>query len=91
MGQVQANIRELKSRLSHYLRLTKAGESVIITERGHPIGHIVPIIASTEQKIEIMEKAGLLSWNNKRLRAAPQAPKTHGRRSVADLLIEDRE
>ena len=36
MGQTSVNIRELKSRLSHYLRLTKAGESVVITERGTP-------------------------------------------------------
>jgi antitoxin (DNA-binding transcriptional repressor) of toxin-antitoxin stability system len=40
MGQASASVRELKSKLSHYLRLTKAGESVVITERGVPIGRI---------------------------------------------------
>ena len=36
MGQASASVRELKSKLSHYLRLTKVGESVVITERGVP-------------------------------------------------------
>jgi prevent-host-death family protein len=88
---VQVSIRELKSRLSHYLRLTKAGESVVITERGKPIGRIVPTTASAENRINIMMQAGLILWNKKKL--APIAPvaKVRGARTVSGLLIEDRE
>jgi prevent-host-death family protein len=91
MGQTSVNIRELKSRLSHYLRLTKAGESVVITERGTPIGRIVPTTAPVEERIEAMAQAGLVLWNRKKLRAMPPVAKVHGKRTVADLLIEDRE
>lgn len=45
MAQSPVSIRELKSRLSHYLMLIRNGESVVITDRGVPIGRIVPIRA----------------------------------------------
>lgn len=91
MGQTSVNIRELKSRLSHYLRLTKEGESVVITERGTPIGRIVPIAAPLEGRIEAMAQAGLALWNKKKLKAMPAVVKVRGKRTVADLLIEDRQ
>lgn len=48
MTQVIVGIRELKARLSEYLRQVKAGETVIITEHGRPIGRIVPEPESLE-------------------------------------------
>lgn len=91
MATTQVSIRELKSRLSHYLRLTKAGESVVITERGTPIGRIVPTAAPTGERIEAMVQAGLVLWNRKKLRPLTPVAKTRGTRTVAGLLIEDRE
>ncbi|HUF75213.1 MAG TPA: type II toxin-antitoxin system prevent-host-death family antitoxin [Longimicrobiales bacterium] len=35
-------IRELKSRLSHYVRLVKAGESVLVTDRGTVVAELRP-------------------------------------------------
>ena len=37
-----AGIRELKNRLSHYLRLVKEGEEVLITDRGVVIASLGP-------------------------------------------------
>lgn len=91
MAITQVSIRELKSRLSHYLRLTKAGESVVITDRGTPIGRIVPAAAPVEERIEAMVQTGLVLWNRKKLRPMPPVAKARGKRTVADLLIEDRE
>ena len=90
MKQTTVNIRELKSRLSHYLRLAKAGESVEITERGNPIGRIVPTVLQVEDRIESMEQAGLLSWSRRKLRPMTPVVRVRGRKTVADLLIEDR-
>lgn len=90
MKQTSVNIRELKSRLSHYLRLTKAGESVVITERGTPIGRIVPMAVPLDQRIEAMARAGLVMWNKGRLADMPPVARVRGERTVADLLIEDR-
>ena len=91
MKQTTVNVRELKARLSHYLRLVKAGEAVEITERGVPIGRIVPVAAPIEDRLDAMVRSGLLQWDERRLpRTAPVA-RARGPRSVADLLIEDRE
>lgn len=35
-------IRELKNRLSHYVRLVKAGESVLVTDRGEVVAELGP-------------------------------------------------
>jgi len=90
MKQTTVNIRELKSRLSHYLRLAKAGESVEIMERGTPIGRIIPTALAVQDRIEAMARSGLLLWNKRKL--SPMAPlaRVRGKRTVAELLIEDR-
>jgi len=36
-------VKELKNRLTHYLRLTKQGEEIIVTDRGAPIALLQPI------------------------------------------------
>ena len=38
-----ASVVELKSRLSEYLRLVKAGHEVVVTERGLPVARILPL------------------------------------------------
>ena len=91
MSQTTVNVRELKSRLSHYLRLAKAGESVEITERGTPIGRIVPTAASIESRIEAMSRSGLVQWSSRRLEPRAPAVRAKGRASVAELLVEDRD
>ena len=90
MAQSLVSIRELKSRLSHYLRLTREGESVVITDRGVPIGRIVPIGQDLAQKIEAMRAAGLIEWNGRKLPPRKPLGKVKGSKTVAELLVEDR-
>ena len=91
MKQTVVNVRELKSRLSHYLRLTKAGQSVVITQRGVPVGQIVPTGAPMEDRLDAMARSGLLQWNGRRLPSAAAVARASGSRTVAELLVEDRE
>lgn len=90
MGQASASVRELKSKLSHYLRLTKAGESVVITERGVPIGRIVPMGPKLGERLDAMRVAGQAQWSGRKLRPAKPVAKRRGGRTVADLLVADR-
>ena len=90
MAQSLVSIRELKSRLSHYLRLTRKGESVVITDRGVPIGRIVPVGQDLEQKIEAMRAAGLVEWNGRMLPPRKPLGRVKGRKTVAQLLVDDR-
>ena len=91
MKPTRVNIRELKSRLSHYLRLAKAGESVEILERGTPIGRIIPTAFPIQDRIEAMSQSGLLLWNKRKLRHMVPVARVRGKRTVAELLIEDRQ
>lgn len=85
-----ATIRELKASLSAYLRRVEDGETVTITRHGKPVGRIVPVEAPLEERLTVLEQAGLLSWNGKYL--SPMAPvaQVQGQGTVAELLVEDR-
>ena len=91
MVQSEVGIRELKSRLSAYLRHVKAGGTVTITERGRPIGRIVPLAHSTEAQLRALCQAGLIVWNGGRLPPLAPVARVTGRRTVAGLLLEDRD
>ncbi|MFQ5899824.1 MAG: type II toxin-antitoxin system Phd/YefM family antitoxin [Candidatus Methylomirabilia bacterium] len=41
-------VKELKNRLTQYLRRTKQGEEVIVTERGKPIALLHPIQSAVD-------------------------------------------
>ena len=88
---VQVSIRELMNRLSHFLRLTKAGQMVEITERGKPSGRIAPITPPLEERLEAMAKLGLLIRGQGKLSPRSPVARARGPKSVADLLIETRE
>jgi prevent-host-death family protein len=87
-------VKELKNRLTHYLRLTKAGEEVIVTERGKPIALLQPIqtaanVRSLESRIAQLAAQGVL--------AAPQRPPLKRVRRVkvggpplSHIILEDR-
>lgn len=94
MSQASVSIRELKSRLSHFLRLTREGSSLIITDRGTPIGRIVPIVQPgkrLDERLAEMKQAGQLEWSGRRLSPNKPVAKARGKRTVADLLVENRE
>jgi len=61
MKVTSVSIRELKSRLSHYLRLAKEGQIVEITERGKPLARMIPCVLPLEKRIEAATRAGLFS------------------------------
>ncbi|PWH14248.1 MAG: prevent-host-death protein [Ardenticatenia bacterium] len=91
MSTTTVGVRELKTRLSAYLRRVKAGDTVIILERGVPVGRIVPVNASLEVRAQRLVEAGLVAWNGQRLPPAAPLARTRGGRTVADLLLEERE
>ena len=91
MTEMTVGIRDLKAQLSNYLRQVKAGATLIIIERGRPVGRIVPLSPSVEDRVQELVQAGLMAWSGNKL--VPMAPvaRTRGKRMVADLLLEDRE
>lgn len=91
MAVISVGIRELKTRLGMYMERVQAGAIVIVTDRGKPVGRIVPIRLAPQVQIQELVQAGLIAWSGQKLgRRAPPA-RAKGKRTVADLLIEDRE
>ena len=90
MAEIRVGTRELKNRLSEYLRRVKAGETITVTERGKIIGQIVPLKPSLEERMQALVDAGIADWNMQKLEGyQPKAINT-GERQVSDLVIEDR-
>ena len=48
---IHANIAEVKSRLSHFLRLVKGGERVMICDRNKPVAELVPVAPPIDLKL----------------------------------------
>lgn len=87
----RVNVRELKSRLSEYLRRVKAGEIVEVAERGTPIGRILPAGQPLADRLDAMREAGLIQWSKRALKPLAPVARVRGRRSVTQLLIEGRQ
>lgn len=85
---VSTGIRELKNRLGYYLRLTRKGVSVVITDRGVPIGRIVPMGQDLAERLAAMRETGLVQWSGQKLRRRKPVAKLLGRkvRSIAGTL-----
>jgi prevent-host-death family protein len=84
-------IREFKAKLSSYVDRVKAGETVTITERGRPVGRIVPVRPALEDKLQQLAEAGVLSWSGRKLEPKMPSIRPHGGKTVSELLIEDRD
>ncbi len=66
-------VKELKNRLTHYLRRAKEGEEVVVTERGRPIALIQPIgsaqpVQSLEARLARLAAQGLVTLPTRRPR-----------------------
>ena len=57
----RASIVALKARLSEYLDAVKAGEEVIVTERGRPVARLAPVNApeKADAHLQRLIRAGL--------------------------------
>jgi prevent-host-death family protein len=91
MSEVSVGVRDLKTRLSEYLRQVKAGQTIVITEHGQPVGRIIPAARSLDDRLQAMAQAGLIAWSGKKLAPLRPVARVRGKRTVADLLVEDRE
>jgi prevent-host-death family protein len=91
MKGTSVGTRQLRNHLSAYLRRVKAGETITITERGKPVGQIVPVQADLTSRLKKMAEAGVIDWNGQSL--PPYQPKAvnRGKQLLSDLVGEQRE
>ena len=91
MAQTTVGIREFKARLASYLRQVKAGNTLVITEHGKPVGRIVPMKMSTQDRTQELIQAGVIAWSGRKPKKRVPTVKVRGNRTIANLLLEDRD
>jgi prevent-host-death family protein len=84
-------VRELRQNLSVYLRRIKAGEELIVTERGQPVGKLVPL-KPAKGSIDHMIELGIIrrpephDW-----RDWTPVPATPGEPTLSEILQQMRD
>lgn len=90
---MQVGIREFKARLSHYVRVVRAGGQVVVTERGRPVAQFTsvpsheapllpPVVDALIQQGRVAAPTATVAW-------APVA-RAHAGRTSTEILDEDR-
>jgi antitoxin (DNA-binding transcriptional repressor) of toxin-antitoxin stability system len=91
-------VRELKNRLSEYIRRVRAGEGVLVTDRGEVVAEIGPpghggADASVPPGLVALARRGLVtlaSPSQGDARVYPQLPRRERRYTAAELLNDER-
>jgi antitoxin (DNA-binding transcriptional repressor) of toxin-antitoxin stability system len=88
----KASISKLKNNLSAYLRKVRAGETILVVDRNHPVACIEAVFAVADNdRIARLETQGLLRRGARRpadLDEPPPAPVDEGGVVLAALLEE---
>lgn len=85
---IEVGIRDLKNGLSKYLERVRAGEEVIVTDRGRPVARLSAIDQSTD-RLAALVAAGVVRAPTKKARRRP-ARRIEAEGSVSDLVSEQR-
>ena len=90
---MQIGTRELKNRLSHYLRqVRESKESIYVTDRGEIVAELRPVTDGNEQSEVLLPLAarGELSPGNGRRSRSFKPIKPKRSVSLASIVLEDR-
>lgn len=84
-------IRELKNKLSHYVRLVEAGESVLVTHRGAVVAELRPPYGKDEGRSTVVTRLEELARRGGAVIGAPHDPTLYEPRptSMAEASSEE--
>lgn len=92
----RAGIATIKAHFSEYLARVRAGEEIVVTDRGRPVARLAPIVDESrvggDESLNDLERAGVIRVARTSIAPAfwdhptPQDPEAAVRRA----LIEDR-
>jgi len=90
---IHAGIREIKNNLSRLLVQVKAGQEIVITERGRAIARIVkevPTIDDVRATLAPLIESGLIVWPNRTLVKDDISPVISDGKPASEMIAEDR-
>lgn len=82
-------VRELKNRLSTFLRRAADGERITVTDRGRAVAILGPADTQEDEAIASMVREGLANWGGGKPRGSSRPVKVKGR-PISDTVLEDR-
>ena len=91
MQTMTVGVRKLRNHFTHYLRLVEAGEHLLITNHGRPIGQMTPIPSGLAERLNGLKEVGRLDWNGEHLMPIHPVGETRSALTLADLVSEDRD
>ncbi len=91
MRERRVGIRELKATLSQRVREVSSGRTLVVTAHGVPVARMIPESISVRERVEALRSAGAIAWSGQRLRPAKPVGRVRAGRTVADLVVENRE
>lgn len=81
-------IRQLRDGLAGYLRRVRAGQSLLITDRGSPVARLTPAEDSMAA-LAALEAEGLVEWGGGKPRGVMR-PAQVREGTISDLVVESR-
>jgi prevent-host-death family protein len=90
---LRMGLREANQRFSRAMKAVRAGQEVVLTERGKPIAIIKPLWRAEDREtaLQPLVAAGLLRPASKRGATPRWIPRPMAGRPITDTLREDRE
>jgi prevent-host-death family protein len=86
--------RELKTRLGTHLKRVRAGATLVITDRGHPVAELRPLDVSEDDldgRLAELEALGIVTRGRSPGPLRPFRPITSRGRPLSEAVSEDRE
>jgi prevent-host-death family protein len=89
-------LRDLKNRLSEYVREVRSGEAVLVTDRGEVVAELIPPRQGGElrgipSEMVTLARRGIVTLGvTNEASAYPNLPRLMTKRRMADLLNEER-
>jgi antitoxin (DNA-binding transcriptional repressor) of toxin-antitoxin stability system len=91
--RMKVGTKELKNRLSHYLRLVREGEHVQVTDHGTVVAEIRAAreaVNSDEACLQALEQEGIGTRGKRRLADFEPVP-SRAKKRLSEIVIEDRD
>ncbi len=88
---MEVGVKELKTHLSAHLARVKAGDTVVITERGRPVAKLVPAAAKdVPASVARLLASGEATWSGQPLPPFEPIALVPGAKTIAQMISEDR-
>src|SRR3990170_8289203 len=93
---IYANIAELKNQLSHFLKLVRSGQPVLVKDRNRVVARIEPVLGPADESTEEVQLAqlvekGILRAAKEKISEIDFSDRPRMKRSLAAAVLEERE